>query len=132
MVKSYTAMQREARLPLSPSRKTIKGVGLEFYSSINAEASIAWNYHHHIVNILRRHWFFITDDGYTGLAPLDTKVETDVLAFIDGANVPFVLRDLGEDASDFLLVGPCYIHGLMDGEAVKQNTAFDGGTIQII
>lgn len=128
----YTAMQREARLPLSPSRKTIKGVGMEFYSSINAEASIAWNYHHHIVNILRRHWFFITDDGYTGLAPLDTKVETDVLAFIDGANIPFVLRDLGEDASDFLLVGPCYIYGLMDGEAVKQNTAFDGGTIQII
>ena len=128
----YTAMQREATLPLSPSRKTIKGVGMEFYSSINAEASIAWNYHHHIVNILRRHWFFITDDGYTGLAPLDTKVETDVLAFIDGANVPFILRDLGKDASDFLLVGPCYIHGLMDGEAVKQNTAFDGGTIQII
>ncbi|KAI4222477.1 MAG: hypothetical protein L6R36_006121 [Xanthoria steineri] len=57
----YTAMQREARMPFSPSRKTIKGVGMEFYRSINAEASIAWNYHHHIVNILRRHWFFITD-----------------------------------------------------------------------
>ncbi|KAI4281669.1 MAG: hypothetical protein L6R38_003512 [Xanthoria sp. 2 TBL-2021] len=128
----YMAMQREARLPVSSNRKAVKGVGIDFYSSISAEASIAWNYHHHIINILRRHWFFVTDDGYTGLAPLDTTVETDVLAFIDGANVPFILRDLGEDASDLLLVGPCYIHGLMDGEAVKQNSTFAGGTVQII
>ncbi|KAI4247606.1 MAG: hypothetical protein L6R42_009584 [Xanthoria sp. 1 TBL-2021] len=128
----YTAMQREARVPASVNRKAVKGVGMGLYSSISAEASIAWNYHHHLVNILRRHWFFITDDGYTGLAPLNTTVESDVLAFIDGANVPFVLRDLGDDASDLLLVGPCYIHGLMDGEAVKQNAAFNGGTVQII
>ena len=57
---------------------------------------------------------------------------TDVLAFIDGANGPFVLRDSSDETSDFLLMGPCYIHGLMDGEAVKQNAAFEGGAVRII
>lgn len=44
----------------------------------------------------------------------------------------YVLRDLGEDVSDHFLVGPCYIHGLMDGQAVKDNPAFSDGTIQLI
>lgn len=65
---------------------------------------------------------------------MNTQAKTDVLAFIDFANVPFVIRDLGEACSDYLLVGPCYIHGLMDGDAVKRNKAFANGvgTIQII
>ncbi|KAL8992894.1 MAG: hypothetical protein Q9169_006759, partial [Polycauliona sp. 2 TL-2023] len=123
----YVAMQQELQVPASAAREAFKGVGIGFYSSGGSEASIAWKYHHHLVNILRRHWFFITDDGYAGLAPLNTTARTDNLAYIHGANVPFVLRGLGEDVSDHLLVGPCYIHGLMDGEAVKHNQAFSQG-----
>ncbi|KAL9638101.1 MAG: hypothetical protein Q9204_001616 [Flavoplaca sp. TL-2023a] len=126
----YAVIQRELHRP--PERQKIKGIGVDFYRSGSAEASMAWNYQYHLINIFRRHWFFISDDGYTGLAPLNFMTVTDVLAFIDGANVPFVLRDSSDETSDFLLVGPCYIHGLMDWEAVKQNAAFEGGTIQII
>lgn len=105
---------------MSEDRKTVKGVGVEFYRDLSKDGSTAWNYHHHLITILRRHWFFLSDDGYAGLAPLSSQPDTDVLAFIDGANVPFVLRDLGENASDLLLVGSCYMYGLMDAEMVKK------------
>lgn len=128
----HQAMRKEAEM--TGNRKTLRGIGSEFYSEAGAESSMAWNYHQHLVSIFRRHSFFISDDGYAGLAPWNTQAKdlTDVLAFIDGANVPFVLRDLGEDVLDYVLVGPCYIYGLMDGEMVKQNKAFSAGTIQII
>lgn len=125
----YATIQRE--LHGLPQRQNIKGIGINFYRSGSAEASIAWNYQCHLIDIFRRHWFFI-NDGYTGLAPLNSMTVTGVLAFIDGANVSFVLRDLSDETSAFLLIGPCYIHGLMDGEAVKRNAAFGEGTIQII
>ncbi len=128
----YQAMQREAGL--TANRRTLRGVGIDFYSELSAESGKAWSYSQHLVSIFRRHWFFMSDDGYIGLAPRTTQSvgRTDVLAFLDGANVPFVLRDVGEDTSDHVLVGPCYIHGLMDGEAVKRNEAFSAGTVQII
>ena len=126
----YRAMQKEAKMP--KDRKDVKGVGVEFYSELSKDGSIAWNYHHHLLTIFRRHWFFISDDGYAGLAPLGSQPDTDVLAFIDGANVPFVLRDLGDDATDLVLVGPCYIYGLMDAEMAKMNSAFSRGVVSII
>ncbi|KAL8732303.1 MAG: hypothetical protein Q9166_002875 [cf. Caloplaca sp. 2 TL-2023] len=126
----YLAMQKEAAMP--KNRKTVKGVGIDFYSGGSAEGGTAWSYHHHLITIFRRHWFFMSDDGYAGLAPLNSRPETDSLAFIDGANVPFVLRDLGDDVLDHVLVGPCYIHGLMDGETVKRDWASSAGTIHII
>lgn len=128
----YQAMRRE--LELTGNGDTLRGVGIDFYSGGSAEGGTAWSCQHHLVSIFRRHWFFITDSGYFGLAPLNTQSsgETDVLAFIDGANVPFVLRDLGEDSSDHILIGPCYIHGLLDGEMVERMGAFSAGTIHII
>ncbi|KAL8692922.1 MAG: hypothetical protein Q9218_002148 [Villophora microphyllina] len=129
----YLGMLTESNSTMS-DRKTVKGVRQDFYSNVSAEGGTAWGYHHRLVSIFRRHWFFMSDGGYAGLAPMNTQPETDVLAFINGANVPFVVRDLGEDSSDYLLIGPCYIHGLMDGHAVKKNKAFASGvgTIQII
>ena len=128
----HHAMQREA--DMTGDRRTIRGVGIEFYSKGSQDSGTAWTYHYHLLAIFRRHWFFMSDDGYMGLVPRNdySNSETHVLAFIDGANVPFVLRDLGDSASDCLLIGPCYIHGLMDSEAVKRNSAFSEGTIQII
>ena len=126
----YRALHKEAKL--REERRTIKGVGVEFYSELSKDGSIAWNYHHHLVSVLRRHWFFISDDGYAGFAPLGSQPDTDVLAFIDGANVPFVLRDLGDTSPGLLLVGPCYIYGLMDAEMVKKNSAFSQGVVTLI
>jgi len=62
--------------------------------------------------------FFLTEDGYLGLSPPCAE-EGDVLVVVLGVEVPFVLRPT-DKRGEFRLVGEAYVHGLMDGEAVKQ------------
>ena len=56
--------------------------------------------------------FFTTRDGYMGLGDKYTQAG-DVVALLYGARTPFVLRPYGDY---FTVVGPCYVHGTMDGE----------------
>ncbi|KAK3207209.1 hypothetical protein GRF29_103g218942 [Pseudopithomyces chartarum] len=60
--------------------------------------------------------FFISKDGYFGLAPSSAR-EGDLVAVIYGAKVPLVLRRNG---SAFEVVGESYVHGLMQGEAIEK------------
>jgi hypothetical protein len=41
--------------------------------------------------------------------------EGDIICVPFGGKVPFSLKPLGDQ---YLLVGECYVHGLMDGEAM--------------
>ncbi|KAK5651615.1 hypothetical protein OQA88_11888 [Cercophora sp. LCS_1] len=54
-----------------------------------------------------------TTNGYIGLAPASTRVG-DKISLIKGASVPFIVRQKG---NKWELVGECYIHGVMSGEA---------------
>ena len=62
------------------------------------------------------HSFFITTKGYMGLGSQAMKAG-DVVVVLAGGEVPFVLRRAGEL---FQLVGECYVHGIMNGEAVHK------------
>ncbi|KAI9744545.1 MAG: hypothetical protein M1818_002074 [Claussenomyces sp. TS43310] len=78
-------------------------------SSIIAEflekvQSIVWN---------RR--FIKTAKGFFGLVP-PAATSSDLICILFGCSVPVVLRK-HEDC--FTLIGECYIHGMMDGEAMK-------------
>jgi Heterokaryon incompatibility protein (HET) len=57
---------------------------------------------------------FVTQDGYLG-AGLSGIQEGDVVAILFGCNCPVVLRKVGDH---HVLVGECFIQGLMDGEAM--------------
>jgi hypothetical protein len=57
-----------------------------------------------------------TEKNYLYLAPPDAKVG-DNLYILLGGIVPYILRKMSGDA--FTLVGECYVHGLMKGEAFK-------------
>lgn len=59
---------------------------------------------------------FTTQDGYVGLAPAGSRVG-DGICVVLGCNVPFVVRAL-EGSDGFVMVGECYVHGLMRGEAL--------------
>jgi hypothetical protein len=57
-----------------------------------------------------------TRSGYVGLAPTSAEAG-DHICVLSGGIVPFVLRDSAERPGMFRMVGGCYIHGIMKGEA---------------
>ena len=59
--------------------------------------------------------FAKTNRGYYVLGP-KVMQPGDVVCVLFGGKVPFCLRPLGDR---YLLVGECYVHGLMNGEAMK-------------
>lgn len=65
---------------------------------------------------------FLCADGYLGLGPAEMQ-EHDVVAHLDGAEVPFVLRPL--PAGDFTLVGEAYVYGLMDRDTKLGDITLD-------
>lgn len=63
---------------------------------------------------------FITRKGTLGFGPSNLE-EGDKLWVLRGGKVPFILRSKKEEAAadHFALVGPAYAHGIMFGEALK-------------
>jgi hypothetical protein len=76
--------------------------------------------------------FFITEKGYMGTGPPDIAAGDEIWVLL-GSTVPFVLRSIEEGtiqgdvssseppnaAGEFhLVLGDCYVHGIMDGEAM--------------
>ncbi|KAK4635343.1 hypothetical protein CLAFUW4_02323 [Fulvia fulva] len=57
--------------------------------------------------------FARTSKGYYCLAPSGAR-EGDLVALLEGGDVPFIIREYGEQ---WLIVGECYVHGIMNGEA---------------
>jgi hypothetical protein len=78
----------------------------------------------HVPKALMGRRFFISSKGYIGLAPLGVEV-SDRLCVLAGGRVPFIVRAVEriqtQTASPFVcrLIGDSYVHGLMDGEAMK-------------
>lgn len=64
----------------------------------------------------------ITKSGYLGLAP-ELAEPGQCIALVKGAKVPLVLR-LKENAK-WELIGDCYIHGIMHGEAFEVQKCID-------
>jgi hypothetical protein len=58
-----------------------------------------------------------TASGYLAGVPYTTKVG-DCIALLGGGKFPFILRPNGDH---YCLVGPCYVHGIMNGEAFPEN-----------
>ena len=61
--------------------------------------------------------FFITNQGHFGIGP-EILTEGDVCCIISGAPVPFIIRPF--TSSTYQLVGECFIHKIMSGEALDQ------------
>ncbi|KAK6713535.1 hypothetical protein SNK04_004500 [Fusarium graminearum] len=82
----------------------------------------------HVIRATARRRFFVSKNGYIGLAPPDTQVG-DMICVFAGGKIPFIIRNLekgkepsndtGEFELECSLVGDAYVHGLMDGEAVQ-------------
>ena len=63
---------------------------------------------------------FTTKKGTIGLGPRSMK-PGDLVCILSGGRVPFIVRAEG---SYFRLVGESYVHGLMEGQAIKDGIEF--------
>ncbi|KAI1120019.1 heterokaryon incompatibility protein-domain-containing protein [Nemania abortiva] len=63
--------------------------------------------------------FFITSEGHIGRGPVSMEPGDQVILLL-GAKVPFVVRQ-NDVTKAFVLIGECYIQGLMQGEAIPDS-----------
>lgn len=61
---------------------------------------------------------FVTTQGRVGIGPA-LMTTTDVIIIAYGGETPYVLRQI-PDTQEYLLIGDCYIHNLMDGTATPK------------
>jgi len=73
-------------------------------------------FHREYKNTLMERSIFRTQEGYLGLGPYITQ-PGDLVCVLFGLNVPYVLRAVNEG---FLLIGECYVHGVMHGEKLEE------------
>lgn len=63
--------------------------------------------------------FFMTKQGYVGLAPPDSQ-KGDHVALLDGVKFPFILRESGNKGSTYKLVGEAFMDTVIDGELLEE------------
>ncbi|KAI0477382.1 HET-domain-containing protein [Xylariaceae sp. FL0804] len=68
-----------------------------------------------IATWVRDRWLFTTDNGYVGM--IDGHPQPGDLIFVMlGCDIPMLLRP--SPSGEYGVVGDCYVHGIMDGEAL--------------
>ncbi|KAF4780098.1 hypothetical protein HER10_EVM0009359 [Colletotrichum scovillei] len=75
-----------------------------------------------MVHAMRNRRLCFTAKGYLGLVPETCKVGDEV-HILDGCHIPYLLRKV--DHRSHRLVGECYVHGIMRGEAVRDDQSMD-------
>jgi hypothetical protein len=77
-----------------------------------------------VTSVLNRKRFFVSDRGYIGWGP-EAMMPGDTITVLNSCNMPFVLRAVPEElsrtdiGSGYTVIGECYVHGLMKGEALE-------------
>ncbi|RWA09469.1 hypothetical protein EKO27_g5648 [Xylaria grammica] len=93
----------------------------------------ASEFNEHVSKATARRRFFISRKGYMGLGPLESEVD-DRICVLAGGRAPFIARaaqQKEDEASSrvvYHLLGDSYIHGLMDGGAMK---LVDDGVLRV-
>ena len=107
---------------LSRGHPIERGVGMQWPINddhLTAKDPIEARKHGVIINSVKcainRRQLIYTDHGYMGLAPWDAEVGDWICLFF-GSQVLYVLKGDLDRQCEF--VGECYLHGMMDGEAL--------------
>jgi len=83
------------------------------------ESSLVVEFLQRVQSVIWNRKFLVSKEkGWIGLAPMATQVD-DIICILYGCSVPVVLRPYDQTAGLFQLVGECYVHGMMDGEAIE-------------
>jgi hypothetical protein len=109
----------------------------DFADSLSTPARHVWDYHRYLCNVLAAHMIIKTTRGFVGLAPSGVERGDTVVVF-GGPRTPFVMRKVLDDESVNVLLGPCYVQGLMDAEIYGEQyrkmfewTEMDSGGVKV-
>jgi hypothetical protein len=90
--------------------------GLDVAKSMIAPKNPVIDRSKHILCEMQRH-LFVSEKGYVGLLTTNAEPGDEVWILL-GCNIPLLLRK--HDDGKRTLIGECYVHGIMYGEAVKE------------
>jgi hypothetical protein len=82
-------------------------------NKLKASEYIYYEYEYALHQSLKMRNFFVSELGYMGIGPKPLQ-EGDMVCVFPGCRVPLLIR---KEADHHLLVGECFVWGLMDGEA---------------
>lgn len=103
--------------------QTMASTAAEFLAGADDEARVAWNFEGVVQQVFTGNSFISTTGGYLGIAPGNAE-PGDQVVIVRGLGTPYVLRSI-EGTKSYVLVGPCYVHGVMYGEAALDETKWD-------
>jgi hypothetical protein len=90
---------------------------------------IAFAFLNYLVNILTTNLLFVTREGYMGLAPRNSR-GGDFVAIFNGCDMPYVVWPVWNVKYEgklfgggFQVVGPGFLHGIMNGEIFTDREA---------
>ena len=88
------------------------------YSAVESKDPNVYEYLRRVSAVQAFMRFCITEKGYMGLCSKEAQVGDDIY-ILPGMATPYTMRrTAGRQANELRLVGRCYIHGIMDGEAL--------------
>lgn len=103
----------------------------DYNAQIPIEDQKMWAIDKHISYLVAHSRFWLTSQGFLGLGR-QTLEKGDEVFIVKGSRVPLIFRPieatllptfgLSKREQGYLFVSECYLHGFMDGEAVKPDT----------
>lgn len=89
----------------------------------------AYVYNSALYTALGNRCFFVTESGSIGIGPRKMQLQ-DVVTVLYGCLWPVVLRPVNNGC--YRVLGICYLHGIMDGEAIQSFKAADRVEVEFI
>lgn len=73
-------------------------------------------FHERVAKELKDKSYFTTEKGYIGLC-FKSMLAGDLVVLVAGIDMPMIMRPEGSESEGYRLIGPSYIHDIMQGEA---------------
>ncbi|KAI1031855.1 hypothetical protein LB504_000149 [Fusarium proliferatum] len=101
---------------LYPNDPPVVAADLNMLSRIDCDFVVGPQRFEELIRTSHHSKIFVTETGYVGFGPRCMR-PGDVVCVLFGGRTPYVIRPTAAP-DEYLFLGPAYVHGLMDGEAI--------------
>jgi hypothetical protein len=98
----------------------------EIYEVLTEEGRKAFRFYDALCDVFEQSQFMISTRGRIGLIPMLADLG-DAVFVVPGLATPYLLRGVKGSDTDFVVIGPCYVRGIMDGEMASSTSEWGIG-----